>query len=423
MPADVWLGIDVGTSGCRAIVIDEHGQIVVSGKTGFARPDLSEIDPYGQWRHVSDMLKTLLQGLGPYTLRAIAVDATSGSVMLCDADGAPLSPLLMYHDTRARAQVGRIAGVAPAESAAHGSGSGLAKMLWLLEQPRPVHAAMLVHQADWIAHRLGAAVGISDENNALKSGYDPVARRWPDWIDRLCPHQMLPRVVEPGTPTGWLHPRLAREWRLADRPRLVAGSTDSVAAFLATGAREPGEAVTSLGSTLVLKLIASRPVFCSQRGVYSHRIGKRWLAGGASNSGGAVLSQFFSHSQLAALSTQIDPDAVPPDYYPLPATGERFPVNDPNRRPRITPRPHSDATFLHGLLHGIARIEAQGYAVLEQLGAPALRSVRTVGGGADNAVWKQIRQRLLSVPLLDPLHSEAAYGSALLARDRTAVLG
>ena len=104
------------------------------------------------------------------------------------------------------------------------------------------------------------------------------------------------------------------------------------------------------------------------------------------------------------------------DFYPLPAPGERFPINDPALAPRISPRPTGDAVFLQALLEGIAAVEALGYRRLAELGAPALRSVRTVGGGARNAAWTRIRERLLGVPLREPLSAEAAVGSALIAR-------
>ena len=101
---------------------------------------------------------------------------------------------------------------------------------------------------------------------------------------------------------------------------VVGGTTDSIAAFLAAGASEVGDAVSSLGSTLAIKLLSSIPVDDSSTGVYSHRLGDQWLVGGASNAGCAVLrEQDFSADELAALSEEIDPTTEPPhtDYYPL----------------------------------------------------------------------------------------------------------
>jgi len=202
-----------------------------------------------------------------------------------------------------------------------------------------------------------------------------------------------------------------------------AGTTDSIAAFMAAGAAEPGDAVTSLGSTLALKLLSENRVESADTGVYSHRYGQHWLAGGASNSGGAVLRQFFDDKRLAALSEKIDPHSASGlDYYPLPKPGERFPINDPNLAPRLAPRPADDVQFLHGLLEGIARIEAKGYQSLVALGATPLQRVITAGGGAKNQTWATIRQGLLGVPVTTAKHPEAAYGAARLARLGTRLL-
>ena len=195
-----------------------------------------------------------------------------------------------------------------------------------------------------------------------------------------------------------------------------AGTTDSIAAFIASGASRPGEAVTSLGTTLVLKLLSENRVEDPASGVYSHRFGKLWLAGGASNSGSGVLRQFFSNAQLAALSEQIDPGKPSAlDYYPLTKPGERFPVNDPGLAPRMAPRPDSDVIFLQGLLEGIARIEATGYKRLQELGASPPQRILTAGGGASNLIWQSIRQNALGLPVSPSFQTEAAYGTAMLA--------
>ncbi len=117
------------------------------------------------------------------------------------------------------------------------------------------------------------------------------------------------------------------------------------------------------------------------------------------------------------LRSPIDPETDSGlDYYPLCRTGERFPIADPDLRPRLSPRPASDARFLHGLLEGLARVEAAGYARLEALGAPRPRRILTTGGGAWNDCWRRLRERLIGVPVLVARQTEAAYGSALLAQ-------
>lgn len=377
-----------------------------------------EQQPALWWEAVTKVLDALTTQLDPATIRAIAVDGTSGTVLLADPEGTPLTAGIMYNDGRAVAEAGRIAKRAPRQSAAHGSGSGLAKALWLLDHTT-AGAARLHTQADCVSGQLCGHPAPCDANNALKLGYDPVARRWPAWLEAMqLPDGLLPEVVPAGRVIGTLAPALARRWGIAPAARIVSGTTDSTAAFIASGAALPGEAVTALGSTLVLKVIAEQPLFAPEYGVYSHPFGNYWLVGGASNSGGAVLRQFFSDAQMAALSQQLDPDRPTGlDYYPLPSAGERFPVCDPQLPPRVSPRPKDDAPFFQGLLEGIARIERAGYERLAELGAPYPTTIRSNGAGAANAVWTAIRGRILGVPLLPATHTEAAYGSALLARD------
>ncbi len=415
------LGLDIGTSGCRGVVIGPDGAIHAEASVCIPVPRKKEVRseqaPELWWEAVVSVLLAIAVKVPPADIGALAVDGTSATLLLADAQGRPLAPALMYNDARAGREAAAIAAIAPPDCAVHGAGSALAKLLYLLRSPAAQHARHALHQADWIAGRLSGRFGISDENNCLKLGYDAVRRCWPAWIAALGVDQaLLPEVATPGNTIGTLHHEAIRSLGYPQDLRIVAGTTDGVAAFLATGARTPGDAVTSLGSTLVLKVLSAQPVFSAQYGIYSHRLGDLWLAGGASNSGGAVLLEYFTLEQIEALTPQLDP-ATPTglDYYPLSATGERFPYNDPALSPRLSPRLTDDARFLQGMLEGIAAIEALGYRRLAELGAPTPARVLTVGGGARNPAWTAIRQSLLGVPFDRPRSEQACYGAALLA--------
>lgn len=403
------------------MAIDARARPVAEARTPLPPPEgvapARAQDPEIWWLAVREVTQAVLSRVPAMAVAAIAIDGTSGSVLLCGPGGRPLGPGLLYHDARCLDEAARIAGVAPRESGAHGATSGLAKLMRLLaSNPGARHA---LSQAEWVAGRLTGRFDRGDESNALKLGYDPVARRWPGWIGTLgVDLGVLPRPVPPGTALGTVAPGAAADLGLAPGTRVVAGTTDSIAAFIATGARDVGEAVTSLGTTLVLKVLSDRPVFSPAHGVYSHRLGERWLAGGASNAGGAALLQHFTPESLATLSRQIDPDRPTGlHYYPLPVPGERFPRSDPGLAPRVTPRPADDVAFLQGLLEGIAAIELAGYRLLARLGAPYPHRVWSAGGGAHNLAWTAIRRRLLGVPVARARHAEAAYGAALLARE------
>jgi sugar (pentulose or hexulose) kinase len=409
------LGIDFGTSGARSCAIDAEGSIVTEDQRDFAT--LDEHERAGIWR---EALWDLLAALPPAIrsqLSDIALDGTSGTVLACDAELGPRAPALLYNDDRATAEAATIAALAPPGHPAAAVTSGLAKVLWLKKRLGLTGARIYLNQADWLLGLLTEQPCTTDYHNALKLGLDLDTLAWPGWVDHLADRATLPAPVAPGSLLASVSHARARYLGINPACRVRAGTTDSIAAFLAAGVGASGDAVTSLGSTLVLKLLSDARVESSAHGVYSHWFGSRWLAGGASNAGGAVLRQFFDDRQLATLSEHIDPAVASPlDYMPLPKNGERFPVNDPALAPRLTPRPADDADFLHGLLESLARIETRGYRLLAELGASPLRRVDSAGGGARNPAWIQIRHRLLGVPVAPAAHTQAAYGAALLAR-------
>lgn len=409
-----YLGLDFGTSGARAIAIDSSRHIAAEAQYPFNSNATEERTV--TWKTaLFDLLDRL-----PFPVRreteAIAINGTSSTVLLCDRDGTPVEPPLLYNDGRGGSLMAQMRAIAPANHPVLSASSSFAKLLWWRQnsQQNPSDRSFL-HQADWLAYQLHGQLGISDYHNALKLGYDANNLCYPDWLRELSDIPTLPRVVTPGDTIGSVTPEIARRFEFPRDCRVCGGTTDSIAAFIASGANSPGEAVTSLGSTLVLKLLSRDRVDDPNYGIYSHRFGDLWLPGGASNTGGAVLKQFFTDEELDTLSRQIPDTESPLDYYPLVRPGERFPIHDPHLPPKLDPKPADPVEFLHGLLESIARIEAQGYRRLQELGATSLAKVYTAGGGAKNPTWTAIRERHLNVPVTKSACAEAAYGTALLA--------
>lgn len=414
------LGIDVGTSGVRSAVVDSGGS-PVSGATAQHPPQSgTDIDATLWWdavetclrRQITDLLE---QGHALREISAIAVDGTSGSMVLTDAALTPVSPALMYNSKGFDTEAARIESHAPASHITRGSNSALARAMRLLSlaQGEPKH---LLHQADFIAAKLIGRGGNSDHNNALKTGYDPDTEAWPDWIGDVFPPDLLPVVHPVGARIGTIDSGMAADLGLEPDVAIVAGTTDSTAAFIACAPFEEGVAVTSLGSTLAVKAVSPRRIDDPDIGLYSHKVGKFWLVGGASNSGGAVLAHFFSGDDLARLSCRIDPDRPSGlNYYPLLKPGERFPINDPDFAGSLSPRPEDDAEFLAGLFDGIAAIEAICYREIEGRGGSYPRRIFSAGGGAKNPTYSAIRSRHLGVQVERSKADDAAIGAARIA--------
>lgn len=432
---NLYLGIDFGTTGARSTIIDSQGTIHCETEHTFAhaqqQPELPSVWQNALWDSIEQIPPTIRN-----QVKAIALDGTSSTVMLCNTDGIPVCEPILYNDARGAAVTQRLRAIAPDNHTVLSATSSLAKLLWWQQGGLEAHPTKqlslcgtgilpvveklyFLHQADWLAFLLHGKLGISDYHNALKLGFDVDTLCYPNWLiegiaGAATPE--LPQVVAPGTPVGEVRAQVGDRFGFPRDCMVCAGTTDSIAAFLASGVNLPGEAVTSLGSTLAVKLLSHTRVDDSRYGIYSHKLGDLWLVGGASNPGGEVLRHFFTDVELGNYSTQIDPAQESLlDYYPLLKKGDRFPINDPNLPPRLEPRPADSVEFLHGLLESIARIEARGYQLLQEFGATPLTKVYTAGGGAKNLVWSAIRKRYLKVPVVTPIHNAAAYGTALLA--------
>ena len=409
------LGIDLGTSGLRLALMDRSGTLLAERSANYPR---CFEDPQGWREGVVALCAELPQELRD-RVAAVAVDGTSGTVLACAANGDPWGQALPYFlacpEQASAAAV--LAGSASAP-AARGSGS-LAPVLRLLEG-RGSSSLLVRHQAGWLSGWLLGDWRFGEEGNNLRLGWDLGRQCWQGAIAEQPWSAALPEVVRSGAVLGPLSQNARSALGLPAPCQVVAGSTDANAAVLAADP-QPGDGVTVLGTTLVLKQFAAQPL--AGPGISCHRVAGRWLVGGASNAGAGVLRQFFSDALLVELSRQIDPRSSSGlALRPLPRPGERFPVDDPTLEPVLEPRPISDALYLQGLLEGLARIEAQGWAALQRLGAEPVQRVISLGGGARNPQWRMIRQRILGVPVLNRPQCSAASGMARLALSATSLL-
>ena len=273
----MFLGLDFGTSGARACVIDPAKTIVWEQRVPYANPAAqTPVD----WRGALHALLSALPKNIAAQLRGLAIDGTSATVLLCDAQLEPLPPCLLYHDSRAQPQAAQLNAIAPDSHIVSTATSSLAKFLWLTQQDGITSAAYFLHQADWLTALLSGQPGISDYHNALKTGYDVEQLCWPDWVMALPHAHLLPQVMAPGEVIGLIQPDIAKHFGIHPQCAIHAGTTDSNAAFIASDINELGVGVTSLGSTLVLKQLSTQRIDAPEYGVYSHRYGDLWLVGG-----------------------------------------------------------------------------------------------------------------------------------------------
>ncbi|CAN5842313.1 FGGY-family carbohydrate kinase [soil metagenome] len=429
---DLVVGIDLATADVRAMSADGSGKVYARAERPLPQPrspqpGWSEQNAAAWWPAVAATLSELTDRLGVRSRRVVAlsVSATSATVVALDASGRPLGPAITYADQRAVAEAVAAQAAAPSTWAALGltiaPSFGLPKWAWMLRKPAFAAdpPARLGHASDAVVAALTGALPPTDTSHALKSGYDPVHRRWvSEAMDALdIPARLLPEVRLPGSPAGRLSPEASRATGLPAGCEVRLGMTDSCAAQLAAGAAEPGRFVSVLGSTLVLKGATEGLLVDPAGAVYSHlHPAGWWLPGGASSTGGKALAAGFPHADLRKLDRQAaarGPSSCVT--YPLFGRGERFPFAAPCAQGFTLGKPRDEIDRYRALLEGVAFVERMGYERLRELGAVPAGPLVSAGGGSASTVWNTIRATVLGTTLEARPGASTALGACILA--------
>ncbi|GAB3010536.1 FGGY-family carbohydrate kinase [Niabella terrae] len=432
MDSALFIGIDLGTQGLRVIVLDAAGAIVTSSEQGFplSAKMREEQDPEDWWRHCLDCLEEIATRLTPaqrQQITAITVDSTSGTVLPVDQAGQPLHAAIMYSDQRSARQAKKCTEVARNHVKKGFTGfstsTGLAKMVWYMEQ-FPEAADKIykwIHAADFITGKLSGQWGVTDYTNALKSGYDLTALRWPEYLSKDLDIQpeWLPEVQPSGVVIGQLLPGLAQRLGLSEKVRITTGITDGCASQVASGAMQPGQWNTTIGTTLVIKGVTREELIDPQERLYSHRHpAGYWMPGGAGNIGADWVSRDFNEDKesLNAAAAALTPTGLVA--YPLLQKGERFPFSAPDAL-GFGPAAVSREQLYTANMEGVACAERYAYEMIETLSEEPVTVIYTAGGASNSESWLQIRSDLMQRPICKMRHTLGAVGAAIVAASGT----
>ncbi|MDJ1137079.1 FGGY-family carbohydrate kinase [Streptomyces iconiensis] len=423
-------GIDVATAAVRVLCADARGTVLAEGRAPLPQPvrdprGHSEQDAATWWPAAAEALRQATSALPARGAEvvAVAVCATSGTLVLADGDGVPLGPALMYDDRRAAGLNARAQEAGAARWAALGLTVGptaaLGRVGWYAAHAGDFPgAARILHTPDLLGHRLTGGPVPADWSHALKTGYDPLAGEWPtEVLDALgVPARWLPTVRAPGTGAGTVSARAAAETGLPEGCEVRLGMTDGCAGQIATGAVRPGQFVGVLGTTYVLKGVTRELVTDPAGALYSHRHPDGWwLPGGASNTGGEALARTESE-RLAELDTAAHARGPASCVsYPLRREGERFPFVAAGARGFTLGTPADEAHRHRADLEGVAFLERLALERVRSLGVPVAGPLYAAGGGSRSVLWNRIRATVLGLPLRVAERAETAFGAALLA--------
>tara|TARA_Y100001968_G_scaffold129749_1_gene118478 strand:- start:3460 stop:4707 length:1248 start_codon:yes stop_codon:yes gene_type:complete len=397
------LGIDLGTSGVRIALINNKIELVHTESIDYP----NGLEEYKDWEYCCNFLISSIPENLKKNIQACSVDGTSGTLIACNPQGKPIGPAIPYFKNYSNIKYTSNKIILDLNRK---SFTSLGRALHLIEKYG--YKILLRHQADWISSWLTEDWESGEESNNIKLGWNQITKSWPKdfynqpWI------KALPKIISSGNILNRINPAKANILGLPKNLLVIAGTTDSNAAVIAANPSEE-EGISILGSTIVLKKFVEKPLY--EEGVTNHLVSGKWLCGGSSNAGGAVLKKFFNPEEINELSNQINPKLTSGiKLLPLPFKGERFPINDPNLEPILTPRPISDALYLHALFEGLAEIEHKGWEKLISIGIPIPKRIISIGTGAKNIQWQKIREKILGIPIRRSI-MPPAMGVAIIA--------
>jgi xylulokinase len=438
------LGLDVGTSGAKAVLIAEDGRVVASATAEYPlstpRPLWSEQDP-ADWRRASrQVLRQVVadSGVAQDAIGGLGLTGQMHGAVFLDQDDRVIRPAMLWNDGRTAAQCAEITERVGGERllALTGNpaltGFQAPKALWLREHEPERYARVrrLLLPKDYIRLELTgeAASDASDAAGTLL--LDLRSRDWSDEVLQALeiPRAWLPRVFEGPQITGQLRPALAAELGLPAGLPVVAGGGDNAAAAVGTGIIRDGVISASLGTSGVL-FAHSDTIRRDEEGrlhTFCHAVpGAYHLMAVTLSAGGAfqwlrnsvrALDAALSYDQLVTLAAATPPGAEGLIFLPYLA-GERTPHRDPLARGAfigLTLR-HGLGHMVRAVLEGVAFSQRDGLTIMQELGL-AVEQVRGIGGGARSALWRQIMADVLGQPITTMTAEEGpAFGAALLA--------
>lgn len=437
----MYLGIDLGTSELKFLLLDTQHRIVATTGEPLtvqrAHPLWSEQNPAGWWA-ACDRAMTRLAAEQPAAMRAVRAIGLSGQMhgaVLIDADDAVLRPAILWNDGRSGAECAELEAACPNLHAIAGNlampGFTAPKLLWVRKHESDLFARTdgVLLPKDWLRLML-TGERVSEMSDAAGTLWLDVARR--RWSPELLAatglsEAQMPRLVEGSEPSGTLQPELAAHWGLGPNVMVAGGGGDNAASAVGIGAVRPGEGFVSLGTSGVIFLTSDRfrPNPASAMHAFCHALpgtwhqmsvmlsaanGLRWVKNLLGAAGEAALLD-----QAAALTP--DERARAPIFLPY-LNGERTPHNHPNAQGVFF-----GLTNEHGPAHlAWSVIEGVGFGLLDgwhSLGVQPgeVGSLSLVGGGARSSLWAQLLASMLGVTLVTRQGGEAggALGAARLA--------
>lgn len=440
------MGVDFGTGGCKATVIDTEGVIVAAAfeeyPSSHPHPGWSEQDPAHWIQAFTNTVRACLaSGVDPAAIAAIGMSASTHNAVLLDENGAVIRPCIMWNDQRSGKQVTelrerhgeRIFEIGMQMPTATWT---MPQLFWVRENDPEGFARIrrIAFTKDYVrGHVTGDyCTDYVDAQGSLL--FD--ARAW-KWSEELCDMigldpALLPPVVKTKAVTGGVGAEVARETGLREGTPVIAGCSDTAAEDYGAGAVIEGQLLVKLATAGNVNIILNAPRPNRKGYTYPYAVENMWYM--ATGTATSAASYRWLRDALYATEKEIeehegrdvyrrmdaDAAAVPVGsrgliFHPY-ILGERCPLFNPNARADFfgVSVVHDKPYFARAVLEGVAYSLYDCYQVVREMGGNA-REIRLIGGGAKSSLWCGIVCDVFGVPVVRPQNDDSSFGDALLA--------
>jgi xylulokinase len=437
------LGLDIGTSGARALLCDEHGRVLKTATAEYPlstpRPLWSEQNPVDWWAGAQAALREVAAAVGSEGIVGLGLTGQMHGAVFLDEHERVIRPALLWNDQRTAAECDEITRRVGAERLITLAGNPALtgfqapKILWLRNHEPEQYArlAQVLLPKDYI-RRMLTGVAATDASDAAGTLLLDLAQR--DWSDEILAaldiqRAWLPQVFEGPQVAGELLPEIAADLGLPAGLPVIAGGGDNAAAAVGTGVVRAGVVSSSIGTSGVVfahsDLIALDPkgrlhTFCHAVPGQYHLMAVTLSAGGSLQWLRNILRDAgfagLSYDQLAGLAVSVAPGAEGLLFLPY-LSGERTPHLDPLARGAfvgLTAR-HTLGHLARAVMEGVTFSLRDGIEIMRGLGLQ-LGQIRATGGGGTSAFWRQMQADIYQAEVARLAAEEGpAYGAALLA--------
>jgi xylulokinase len=437
-----FLGIDTSTTSSKALLIDEHGEVIAVASSPHTlqtpKPLWSEQNPREWWEAVSASIKSVLEkaGIGGERIAAIGLTGQMHGLILLDEAGNVLRPAILWNDQRTQSQCDEIHQRIGKEKFIQITGNvaltgfTAPKILWVKENEPDIYAKAkhVLLPKDYIRYKLTGEYAMDKADGAGTVLFDLKSRDWSDEVLAALdiPRTWMPKTFEGPECTGYINEEAASITGLKVDTPVAAGGGDQAAQAIGVGAVEPGIVGLTVGTSGVVFATTPSALIEPQGRLHAfcHAVPNMWHFMGVMLSAAGSL-QWYRDTLAADMSFEDllkEAESIPVgseglQFLPY-LSGERTPHPDPLARGAfigLTLR-HSRAHLTRAVLEGVAFGLKDSFTLIQNAGLGTITQVRASGGGTKGALWRQILASALDAELVTVNTTEgAAYGAALLA--------